>query len=150
MDQIKVIDEVKTEQRSNNSRNYPHFYELNMTRNVEYNSDLYDVKVYCNIVETLCDTKHQFAEIKINKNNNHLITVVIDIYWNDYYQSYNDHILPVVTECKEYVTYEDFEKIVGINFNKTYFDNSFDIKEEFIKDMEFNHSNNYKRRLNNY
>ena len=147
MNEIKVINEKKTEQQSSNkSRNYPRFYELNMTRNVEYKDDLYDVKVYYTIVETLCDVKHQFAEIQINKNNNHLIKVVIDIYWNDYHQSYNEHILPVVTECKEYVTYEDFEKIVGINFNKTYFDNSFNIKEEFIKDMEFNDSNDYKRR----
>lgn len=150
MNEIKVINETTTEQHSKNSRNYPRFYELNMTRNVEYNGDLYYVKVYYTVVETLCNVKHQFAEIEINKNNDHLIKVVIDIYWNDYHQSYNDHILPVVTECKEYISYEDFEKIVGINFNDNFFDNSFDIKEEFIKDMEFNHSNYYKKRLKNY
>lgn len=145
MNGFKVIDELKNEQCSKNPRNYPSFYELNMTRNVEYNNDLYYIKVYYTIVETLCDVKHQFAEIEINKNNDHLIKVVIDIYWNDYYQSYNEHIAPVFTECKEYVSYSDFQKIVGINFN----DISFDIEEEFNKDMEFNRSNDYKQRLKN-
>jgi hypothetical protein len=145
MNEIKVIDELKTEQFSKNPRNYPSFYELNMTRKVEYNGDIYDVTVYYTIVETLCDVKHRFAEIKINKNNNFWINVVIDIYWNDYSQSYNDDIVPVFTECKENVLYSDFQKIVGINF----YDGDFDIEEEFNKDMEFNRSNDYKQRLKN-
>jgi hypothetical protein len=97
------------------------------------------------MVETLCDVKHKFADVRINKNNNLWINVVIDIYWNDYSQSYNDDIVPVFTECKENVLYSDFQKIVGINF----YDGDFDIEEEFNKDMEFNRSNDYKQRLKN-
>lgn len=145
MNRVKVIDELKMEQESKNTKIYPKFYELNMTRKVEYNSDVYDVTVYYNMVETLCDVKHKFAEIKINKNNNNWINVVIDIYWNDYCQSYNEDITPVFTECKEKVLFCDFQKIVGFNF----YDTDFDIETEFNKDMEFNESNGYKRRLKN-
>lgn len=145
MNQVKVIDELKTEQQSKNPKIYPKFYELNMTRKVEYISDIYDIKVYYTMVETLCDVKHKFAEITINKNNNHWINVVIDIYWNDYHQSYNEDITPVFTECKEKVLFSDFQKIVGFNF----YDSDFDIETEFNKDMEFNESNSYKRRLKN-
>lgn len=41
MNGVKVIDELKTEQQSKNTKIYPIFYELNMTRKVEYNSDIY-------------------------------------------------------------------------------------------------------------
>lgn len=145
MNGFKIIDEIKTEQQSTNPRIYPKFYELKMTRKVEYNSDIYDVTVYYTMVETLCDVKHKFAEIEINKNNYHWINVIIDIYWNDYYQSYNENIIPVFTECKEKVLFSDFHKIVGFNF----YDSDFDIETEFNKDMEFNISNCYKRRLRN-
>ena len=145
MNEFKVIHELKTEQKSKYTRIYPNFYELNMTRQVEYNSDVYDVTVYYNMVETLCDVKHKFAEIKINKNNNFWIDVVIDIYWNDYYQCYNEDITPVFTECNETVLFGDFQKIVGFNF----YDSDFDIETEFNKDMEFNQLNNFNKRLRN-
>lgn len=146
MNEFKVIDELRTEQESKNTRNYPRFYELNITKKVEYNGDIYDVTIYYTMVETLCDVKHKFAEIRINKNNNLWINVVIDIYWNDYYQCYNEDIAPVFTECKETVLFGDFQKIAGFNF----YDSDFDIETEFNKDMEFNQLNNFNKRLKNY